>query len=92
MLVPRAHAADLAVGQKNTVGFDGTTIGFDFVVAEECGRYDECGGYVASYGRQVLVIEYRRKDFDETCASYGDDLAVVLRDRALSPGGVHAWC
>ena len=30
-------------------------------------------------------IEYRRADFAWTCDRYGDRLAVVLRDRALSP-------
>jgi len=36
LLVRRAHAADLAVGQKNLAGFDGSRIEFDFAVAEEC--------------------------------------------------------
>ncbi len=92
LLIKRAHAADLAVGQKNTVGLDGTRIGFDFVVAESCGQYKECQGYVDSFGRNVLVIEYRRRDFDWTCERFGDELAVVLRDLALSPGGKHEWC
>ena len=82
----------LAVGQKNLADLDGRTIGYDFAVAEECGRYRECGDYVRHYGRRVLSIEYRRADFDWTCAHYGARLPVVLRDRALSPRGVRAWC
>ncbi len=58
-LVRRAHAADLAAGQKNLAGFDGSKIGFDFAVAEECARYRECHRYTASYGWRVLVIVYR---------------------------------
>ena len=91
-LVRVAHRSGLAAGQKNLAGFDGTRIGFDFAVAEECGRYRECGAYVADYGTQVLAIEYRRQDFRRTCAAYGDLLAVVLRDRELRPRGVRAWC
>ena len=92
LLVRRAHAAELAVGQKNMAGFDGSRIGFDFAVAEECGRYHECQRYVASYGRRVLVIEYRKRDFRRTCRKYADELAIVLRDRNLTPDGVHRWC
>jgi hypothetical protein len=92
LLVRSAHRAGLAAGQKNLVEFDGRTIGFDFAIAEECGRYRECGGYVANYGRRVLSIEYRVQDFDYTCAGWGDSLAVVLRDRNLTPTGVRRWC
>ncbi len=92
LLVRRAHAADLAVGQKNLAGFDGSRIGFDFAVAEECARYRECQRYVASYGRRVLVIEYRKRDFRRACRRYADHLAIVLRNRDLTPTGVHRWC
>ncbi|NEE53500.1 endo alpha-1,4 polygalactosaminidase, partial [Streptomyces sp. SID8455] len=42
LLATRAHAAGLAIGQKNTTDLLGQrkSIGFDFAVAEECGRYD----------------------------------------------------
>ena len=92
LLTARAHDAGLAAGQKNRAGWDGTRAGFDFAVAEECGRYDECGAYTDVYGDQVLVIEYRRQDFAKTCAAYGDRLAVVLRDRDLTPDGVRRFC
>jgi hypothetical protein len=92
LLTRGAHRHDLAAGQKNLAGFDGRRAGFDFAVAEECGRYDECGAYVDDFGDQVLMIEYRADDFEETCAAYGATHAVVLRDRDLSPEGVRAWC
>ncbi|KAA1427516.1 endo alpha-1,4 polygalactosaminidase [Nocardioides antri] len=92
LVVRRAHRAGLPVGQKNLAGFDGTTIGFDFAVAEECGRWRECHRYAASYDDQVLAVEYRRRDFDRTCAGYGDRWSVVLRDLALTPDGVHRYC
>ncbi|MEO6510603.1 MAG: endo alpha-1,4 polygalactosaminidase [Nocardioides sp.] len=92
LLVQRAHDAGLAAGQKNRAGWDGTKVGYDFAVAEECGRYRECGAYTAAYGDQVLMVEYRRRDFDRTCAGYGAEVPVVLRDRDLRPDGVHAWC
>lgn len=92
LLVRKAHRHGLAAGQKNLAGFDGTAIGYDFAVAEECGRWDECAGYAEAYGDQVLAIEYRKKDFDATCAAYGDQWPVVRRDLDLTPDGVHAWC
>jgi hypothetical protein len=92
LLVDQAHGSGLAAGQKNLAGFDGTRIGYDFAVSEECGRYDECQRYVDDFGDQVLMIEYRTEDFLETCATYGDTHAVELRDRDLTPAGVHGWC
>ena len=91
-LVARAHHAGLAVAQKNWAEWDGRVAGFDFAVAEECGRWHECGAYVRHYGRRVLVIEYRRADFDVTCARWGSVLPVVLRDRELLPTGTRRWC
>jgi hypothetical protein len=92
LLVERAHRHGLAAGQKNLAGYDGTRIGYDFAVAEECGRYDECQRYVKHFGDEVLMIEYRERDFDKTCAGYGATHAVELRDLDLTPHGVHRWC
>lgn len=92
LLTHAAHESGLAAGQKNWAGFDGRRVGFDFAVAEECGRYDECEAYVAAYGAAVLVVEYRRRDFRRTCTTHGDLLPVLLRDRALAPEGRRAWC
>ncbi len=77
---------------KNLSGFDGSRIGFEFAVAEECGRYRECRRYVGHYARRVLVIEYRRRDFRRACRRHADALPIVLRDRDLTPGGVRRWC
>lgn len=89
LLTPRAHAAGLAIGQKNAVelGGKGKAAGFDFAVAEECGRYKECGGYTAVYGAHVLVIEYRSADFTYACGQWGSSLAIVLRDLNLVAAG-----
>ncbi|GAA4694982.1 endo alpha-1,4 polygalactosaminidase [Nocardioides conyzicola] len=92
LLVRTAHRAGLAAGQKNLAGFDGASVGYDFAVAEECGRYRECASYTRYFGDRVLAIEYRRADFRWTCGHFGDRLAVVLRDRDLSPRGVRRWC
>ncbi len=91
-LVESAHDRALAAGQKNRAGWNGTRVGFDFAVAESCGHYDECDRYVRHFGDQVLAIEYSRHDFAATCTAYGDRLAVVLRDRNLTPEGVRRWC
>lgn len=92
VLTRRAELRGLAAGQKNWAELDGRSLGFSFAVAEECGRYGECGDYVASYGSRVLVIEYRSVDFHRACAAWGDRLGIVYRDRALAPRGPRAWC
>jgi len=91
LLAGRAHDAGLPAGQKNWAEWDGSDV-FDFAVAEECGHYRECDSYAASYGALVLAIEYRRRDFDRTCAEHGTQWPVVLRDYDLAPGGRHRWC
>jgi hypothetical protein len=40
----------------------------------------------------VLVVEYRRVDFEETCAGFGEQLPVLLRDRDLVADGLREWC
>ncbi|MFF3753434.1 endo alpha-1,4 polygalactosaminidase [Streptomyces sp. NPDC002018] len=98
LLAERAHRAGLAIGQKNAAEMTGLrdSLGFDFAVAEECGRYDECAVYADAYDDRVLVVEYRRADFTAGCREWGDRLAIVLRDRdvvpAGDPGHVNARC
>jgi hypothetical protein len=90
LLAVRAHGRGMAVGQKNTAGISrgqAAKVGFDFAIAEECGRYRECGRYTSVYGDDVIAIEYRRKDFRRTCNSVGDRISVVLRDRLVSKPG-----
>jgi hypothetical protein len=84
MFSDAAHARGLAVAQKNSSELVGNKaeMGTDFVVAEECNRYDECGDYTAAYGDYVIVIEYREADFSKGCGTY-PDLSIVLRDRNL---------
>jgi len=93
LIVARAHAAGLAAGQKNWVelGEAGPRIGFDFAIAEECGRWRECQGYVDTFGEHVLVVEYRQADFAWTCDHFGS-LSVVRRDVDLSVDGIRRWC
>jgi hypothetical protein len=90
LLAARAHAGDMAVGQKNTTGVssaESAKVGFDFAIAEECARYDECDRYRAVYGDHVIEVEYRRRDFREACDTVGDHISVVLRDRLVSMPG-----
>jgi hypothetical protein len=83
LLADHAHAAGLAVGQKNTPELGAATsrdvIGFDFAVAEECNRWSECDAYVDAYGTRVLVVEYRDADYDAGCAAW-PELSIVRRD------------
>jgi hypothetical protein len=89
LLSKRAHAAGLPIAQKNSSELvsQRAQLGTDFAVAEECNRYDECGDYTKGYGDLVLVIEYRRADFDKGCKQF-PKLSMVLRDVDLTtPGG-----
>ena len=87
-----AHGKGLAIAQKNSAEIVGrrTEMGTDFVVAEECNTFDECGSYVAGYGDHVLVIEYVRADFTKGCAGF-PGLSIVLRDRNLVAPGASAY-
>lgn len=87
LLAEQTHALDMAVGQKNTTGItsgESADVGFDFAIAEECSRYNECNRYRAVYGDRVIEVEYRRSDFIKACDTVGDHISVVLRDRLVS--------
>jgi Glycoside-hydrolase family GH114 len=79
-----AHAQGLAIAQKNSAEIVGRrdAMGTDFAVAEECDRYSECDAYTGAYGDRVLVIEYRRKDFEKGCREH-PNLSIILRDLDL---------
>jgi hypothetical protein len=85
-----AHAAGLAIGQKNSaeLGTRGRDeAGFDFAVAEECHRWDECALYTDVWGERVIDIEYTddlRGDFDDVCADPQVPASTILRDRDLT--------
>ncbi|MGW1951688.1 endo alpha-1,4 polygalactosaminidase [Streptomyces sp. NPDC001920] len=89
VLAARAHAAGLAIGQKNAAELArrGRGLGFDFAVAEECGQYDECDAYADAYDDRVFVVEYRSGGLTAACAHWADRLSVVLRDLDVAPAG-----
>ena len=96
LLTRRAHAAGLAIAQKNgaDLGTRGRDAGFDFAVAEECQVYDECGEYTDVFGDQVDEIEYTdngEQAFADACADRGDRISVILRDRQVVPRGDPAY-
>jgi hypothetical protein len=92
-LVELVHAAGLSAGQKNSVelGTRGRDeIGFDFVVAEECQRWDECGDYSNVYGTRVIDIEYFDDlggTMNQVCSDPTLPLFTVFRDLDLVPSG-----
>jgi hypothetical protein len=92
MFADRAHAAGLAIAQKNSSELvpRRTEMGTDFVVAEECNRYSECDVYRGGYGEHVLMIEYRMADFTAGCAAYPQS-SIVLRDVHLVPAGASGY-
>jgi len=91
ILVTGAHDAGLAIGQKNAAELAGPLSElFDFAVAEECDRWQECGLYTAAYGDRVLAIEYAddlREDFAAACAVPDRPRSMILRDRDLAVSG-----
>jgi hypothetical protein len=95
ILVHMAHERGLAAARKNTPQLHAAAsrerIGFDFAIAEECGRWRECAAYRRVFGRDVIVIEYRARDFRRTCRRHGDELAVVLRDVGVTTPGSRTY-
>ncbi|MBC9712686.1 endo alpha-1,4 polygalactosaminidase [Streptomyces sp. TRM66268-LWL] len=89
LLADRAHAAGLAIAQKNTAELAGAgkESGLDFAVVEECGAYNECDVFTAEYGNHVVVVEYTATGMRKACAGWGDELSIVRRDVDVSPVG-----
>jgi hypothetical protein len=91
ILVAGAHEQGLAIGQKNAADLAGPLSElFDFAVAEECDRWQECDLYSDAYGDRVLAIEYAddlRDDFAAACAVPDRPLSMILRDRDLAIAG-----
>ena len=72
--------------------WDGTVVGYDFAISEQCAQYRECTSYVDTYGAHVLAVEYRSRPFRRACRSWSDQLAVLRRDVPLAADGVRRWC
>ncbi|WP_410625833.1 endo alpha-1,4 polygalactosaminidase [Amycolatopsis sp. cmx-8-4] len=73
LLSAHAHAAGLAVGQKNASepASRKKATGVDFAVAEECGEQDNCAEFTEQFGDDVLVIEYTGEGLASACAKWG---------------------
>ena len=89
LLAPHAHAAGLAIAQKNTTSLagQGRAAGLDFAIAEECGRWNECGDYTDVYGDNLIVIEYTSSAFKKACQAVGARVPVVRRDLDVTAPG-----
>ncbi|MDI5964895.1 endo alpha-1,4 polygalactosaminidase [Streptomyces sp. SL13] len=86
LLAAHAHADGLAIAQKNTVELapDHATTGLDFAIAEECGYYNECDGYIDAYGSHVIDIEYTDKGLAAACSKWGSQISIVERDEDVN--------
>ncbi len=95
LITDYAHSRGLAVGQKNTVELTAEQsleiIGFDFAIAEECGQWNECNGYAAVFGANVVAIEYSDAGFSRACASIGASSSVVRRDVNVTAPGSNSY-
>ena len=101
LLAERAHAAGLAIAQKNAgeVAAEAKRVGMDFAVAEECEHYRECALYTDVYGHHVIELEYTDQpasDFSRACRERGDSISIERRDRDVVPLGARGyaaeWC
>lgn len=88
----RAHAAGLAIAQKNTADQVSVlrALGYDFAVTESCVKFEECDAYTAEYP-VVLDVEYNDElGEDDFADAYGDPArpaVLILRDHSLvTPG------
>ncbi|HWM34355.1 MAG TPA: endo alpha-1,4 polygalactosaminidase [Pseudolysinimonas sp.] len=93
-----AHGLGLAIAQKNGAGHSARLrdeAGFDFAVAEQCMRYQECADYLDAYDGLVFDIEYEG-DFAAFCADPRRPASMILRDRGLAtpadPAYVYEAC
>lgn len=97
LLAARAHAAGLAIAQKNAAELApaGRSIGFDFAIAEECQVHAECGAYTRTYGRRLYEIEYDDagglRTFRAACRARGARVSVTYRDRDVVPRGARGY-
>ena len=82
-----------AAGQKNLAGFDGTDDRLRLRGRRGVRALPRVRGVRRRLRRPGAGrSSTARQDFRWTCAHVGDRLAVVLRDRDLSPTGVRRWC
>ncbi|MGA5298745.1 endo alpha-1,4 polygalactosaminidase [Nucisporomicrobium flavum] len=89
LLIDRAHAAGLAIAQKNTAELegDGKAAGFDFAVVEECGSTGECADYAGVYGGNWVDVEYSSSGFTKACRSVKSKISVARRDQLVTAPG-----
>ena len=87
-----AHAAGLAIAQKNTAEYTAKVhaLGYDFAVTESCYQFSECASYTKVYP-VVLDVEYGDElgedGFQRACADADRPRAMILRDHSLSVPG-----
>jgi len=87
-----AHAAGLAIAQKNTVELTAQLrgAGYDFAITESCFYNEECDGYTRQYP-VVLDVEYTNElgqgAFAAACKSGDRPPVMIMRDKFLvAPG------
>lgn len=95
LLVARAHAAGLAIAQKNAPELLDEDLGFDFAVVEDCAAFHECRAFARAY-ELVLAVEYAADAFATACAHPVAHVSVQQRDLELRPKGAPGyearWC
>ena len=93
LLVAHAHEKGLAVAQKNTAELvrDRGSVGLDFAVVEECGRWDECGEFADAFDNNVFVVEYTAKGMSKACSTWSSQLSIVRRDQDVAPKGASGY-
>lgn len=93
LLIDRAHAAKLEVGQTNEADLAkrAKEAGADFAIIDGCGQHDECAVYQAVYGDRVFDIEYEPAGLHAACRISGGRFSVILRDLDVSAPGSRSY-
>jgi len=84
LLIARAHAAGLAIAQKNAPELAGDELGFDFAITEDCAAFAQCSVFASTYD-VVLDVEYG------PCAPGPEHVRVLRRDFGLTTPGTPGY-
>jgi hypothetical protein len=93
LLSVHAHQKGLAIAQKNTLELvpDRASVGLDFAMVEECGRWNECGEFADAFENNVLVVEYTAKGLSAACSGWSGALSIVRRDQSVVSKGTSGY-
>lgn len=85
-IIKVAKTYELEVAQKNALDI-ANSLETDFVIVEQCSKYDICDDYIDLFPNRTFIIEYEKQWFKKTCQNFGNTALVIYRDEKLKPTG-----